>query len=71
VRLHKCRAVGEHRQYLVEWADTWTDGHQVKRQPHHNIGIIPKKGGRREEIERVIEERRNDQGTTEYKVKWV
>jgi len=75
VRLHKCRAVGGHRQYLVEWADTWTDGHQVKRQPHHNIGTFigttPKKGGRREEIERVVEERRNDQGTTEYNVKRV
>jgi hypothetical protein len=69
VRLHKCRAVGGHRQYLVEWADTCTDGHQVKRQPHHNIGTTPKKGGRREEIERVVEERRNDKGTTEYKVK--
>jgi ribonuclease HI len=71
VRLHKCRDVGGHRQYLVEWADTWTDGHKVKRQPHHNIGTVPKKGGHREEIERVLEERQNEQGTTEYKVKWV
>ena len=55
----------------MEWADKWTDGHQVKRQPHHNIDTTPKKGGHREEIERVVEERQTDQGTTEYKVKWV
>jgi len=71
VRLHKCRAVGGHRQYLVEWADTWTDGHQVKRQPHHKIGTTPKKGGHREEIERVVKDRQTDQGITEYKVKWM
>jgi hypothetical protein len=73
VRLHKCQTVGGNRQYsyLVEWADTRTDGHKVKRLPNHNVVTTPKKGGRREEIERVVEERRNDQQTIEYKVKRV
>mmetsp|Transcript_15620 Transcript_15620/g.37891 ORF Transcript_15620/g.37891 Transcript_15620/m.37891 type:complete len:350 (+) Transcript_15620:89-1138(+) len=70
VCLHRCKSEGGRRQYLVEWADTWTDGHQVRRQPHHNIGARPRKGVHLEDIERVVETRQNDRGKPEYKVKW-
>jgi hypothetical protein len=71
VRLHTFRVVEGHRQYLVEWANSWTDGYRVKLEPRvHDIGTIPKRGDPRWEVTEVFEQKQRDAGTTVYSVKW-